>query len=323
MNLINVTSNKLSSITSQMTRALPSCFRVTAIKASISPKGNQVMVAQLSHFQADIKVMWQTKPQENRVSEGDIVEIIFETDIRSYDGMLIVDGLSLLSSPSHTINLFHTVPRSWVKQHQLIINAAQLFERLPEYFKALLFGALWNSDRFKRFLTGPSSMKGHHHYLNGNLIHTLDVIERAIAISAQSPKANLGIVMMGAWMHDIGKADEYVFDQEKSCFGMSERGVLVGHKISAIEWLCSAKAKYDIQVPDQIWMSLLHTLTAVKGAPDWMGLREPMTPESLIISTADRLSGQHDLLEQTATELDGFGKYHRHLKGRPYVLASL
>jgi len=55
MNLINVTSNKLSSITSQMTRALPSCFRVTAIKASISPKGNQVMVAQLSQFQADIR----------------------------------------------------------------------------------------------------------------------------------------------------------------------------------------------------------------------------------------------------------------------------
>lgn len=322
MSLSNVASNKLSPITSQMTRALPPCFRVTAIQASISPKGNQVIVAQLSHFQADIKVMWQTKPKENIVLEGDLIEIKFETDIRSYSGMLIVDGLSVISIPSHKINLFNTVPRSWVKQHELIVNAAQLFEHLPDYFKALLNGTLWNSDRFKRFLTGPSSMKGHHHYLNGNLIHTLDVIERAMAISAQSPKANLAIVMMGAWMHDIGKADEYAYDHVKGCFEMSDRGVLVGHKISAIEWLCSAKAKYDIQLPDQIWMSLLHTLTAIKGAPEWMGLREPVTPESLIISTADRLSGQNDLFEQTTTEHDGFGKYHRHLKGRAYVLAA-
>lgn len=322
MNLNLVNTQAKPSISDRLTETLPPYFRVTEIETSISSKGNQVMTAQLSHLLAEIKVMYQMQYQPYEVKVGDLVEIIYEKDIRSYSGALIVSGLSVLTVPSSHINLFHTVPRSWLKQRALILSAAELFEELPNYFKALLNGIFWEADRFKRFLMGPSSMKGHHDYINGNLIHTLDVIERAMSMSARTPKANLGIVMMGAWMHDAGKADEYYYDQERHRFEMSDRGVLVGHKTSAIEWLAGARAKYAIEIPDQVWMSLLHTLTAIKGAPDWMGLREPMTPESLIISTADRLSAQHDLFEQTAPETNGFGKYHRHLKGKPFILAS-
>ena len=35
---------------------------------------------------------------------------------------------------------------------------------------------------------------------------------------------------------------------------------------------------------------------------------------------ADRLSGQDDLMEQTLPNNIGFGEYHKHLKGRPFLI---
>lgn len=311
---------KLSPITSQIAKSLPDIFRVTGIEYSISPRGNQIGMANLSHQEADLKVMWQIKQTSALVSLGDLVEINFEKDIRSYSGMLIIDGLGVLSAPSADINLFNTVPRFWIKQPQLIKEAAQLFEVLPDYFKFLLNAILWDSDRFQRFLNGPSSLSGHHHFIHGNLAHTLDVLNRAVSIASKTPKSNVHSLMMASWLHDMGKADEYAYNHEKQCFEMSSRGVLVGHKITVIEWLAEAKAKWKIKIPEDVWLSLIHTLSAVKGVPDWCGFREPITPESLIVSSADRLSGQHDLIEQTALPEGGFGKFHRHLKGRPFLL---
>lgn len=313
---------KLSPITNQIAKSLPGFFRLTGIESSISPRGNQIATANLSHQEADLKVMWQIRETSPLASMGDLVEINYEKDIRSYSGMLIIDGLKILSHPRADLNIFQTVPRFWVKNPLLIKQATFQFNQLPDYFKLLINALLWNSERLQRFINGPSSLKGHHHYLHGNFIHTLDVIERATVLVRQTPKANFGIVMMACWLHDLGKADEYYFDVKKQCFELSDRGVLVGHKMTVVEWLSESKAKWNIEVPDHIWLSLIHTLTAVRGAPDWMGLREPVTPESLIVSTADRLSGENDLIEQTALPNNGFGKYHRHLKGRPYLISA-
>jgi hypothetical protein len=61
---------------------------------------------------------------------------------------------------------------------------------------------------------------------------------------------------------------------------------------------------------------------SAKGAPPWLGLREPQSLEATIVSAADRLSGHSDLIEQHAPRRSGFGRYHPHLGGRPYVLAE-
>jgi len=67
-------------------------------------------------------------------------------------------------------------------------------------------------------------------------------------------------------------------------------------------------------------LALLHAITAAKGAPDWLGLREPLSLDAHILSTVDRLSGQADLVSRHAARDGGFGAYHRHLGGRPYVV---
>jgi 3'-5' exoribonuclease len=68
-------------------------------------------------------------------------------------------------------------------------------------------------------------------------------------------------------------------------------------------------------------LGLIHALTAAKGAPAHLGLREPRSLEATILSMADRLSGEGELFERMAPTEGGFGQFHKHMKGRPFVVA--
>jgi 3'-5' exoribonuclease len=52
----------------------------------------------------------------------------------------------------------------------------------------------------------------------------------------------------------------------------------------------------------------------------WLGLREPRSLEATILSMADRLSGEEELYARLASAEGGFGRYHKQLKYRPFVV---
>jgi 3'-5' exoribonuclease len=164
-------------------------------------------------------------------------------------------------------------------------------------------------------------MIGHHSERNGNLRHTIEVAEQMIKLCRSSEHANFGLSLFSALIHDAGKADEYVMNS-KGRWDMSFRGKMLGHKFTAVEWVIESVSKYNIQLPKHHYESVLHILTAVPNAPDWMGLKTPLLTESFLLSMADRLSGHNDLMEKTLTEAGSFGKYHKHLKFAPFKVSG-
>jgi len=126
-----------------------------------------------------------------------------------------------------------------------------------------------------------------------------------------APKAGL--------IHDAGKADEHEYDWGKHCHRWSAQGALVGHRDRIQQWLAAAKAEHRVILPEAYWLSLIHALTATKGAAPYLGLREPKSIEAAILSSADRLSGDAELVGRLATAVGGFGKYHKRFRGGPFV----
>jgi 3'-5' exoribonuclease len=86
---------------------------------------------------------------------------------------------------------------------------------------------------------------------------------------------------------------------------MTERGTLLGHKHTVLEWIAAARAQHRVIVPEAHYLALLHAITAAKGAPDWLGLREPLSLDAHILSMVDRLSGQADLVARNAPHKAG------------------
>lgn len=219
-------------------------------------------------------------------------------------------------------NVFDRVDRHWVDDTTLIARALLLVAALDEGHRKLFNAIFSDRDRFERFCRMPSSIAGHHAEKNGNLRHTIEVSEEMMRLCRSRSDTCPSLGVLAALLHDAGKADEYIANGYGG-WKMSERGKLLGHRVTILEWIVAATAKWNILLPEGHYMGLLHLLAAIPNAPDWMGMRQPVMPESFLLSSADRLSGHDDLMEQTVKPEGGFGRYHKHLKAAPFKVRGV
>lgn len=164
-------------------------------------------------------------------------------------------------------------------------------------------------------------MNGHHNGWNGNFHHSVEVAEHAREIAHRSELASVSVVIAAGLLHDAAKAVEYRYDRYRDEFRLSDRGELVGHRDTLIEWLAVARESDGVIIAEGLYLALLHAINAVRGAPSWLGMREPRSLEAEIVAMADRLSGRENLYERCAPndERGGFGAYHKHLGHRAFV----
>lgn len=299
---------------------LPWLYRIIGLHKTALPQGGLQYRAQLFHEKATLAVTWIQTKEDERLQSGCLVTPRWTGKTVSTQGQIIINRLLPVTSPG-LVNLFETVPYEWVNDRTIIQEVLQLTAHLPDHFIRLFNSIFWDYKRFYRFLIGPSSLNGHHNDKHGNLRHTIEVVNNALLLAENRSMINHDVLTMAAFLHDAGKADEYQFNHQRGVFEISTRGALLGHKLSIVEWIAAAVAQHHIAIPEHQLLSLVHALTAAKGAPDWVGIREPMSPEANLLSVADRLSGHDDLFKQTMPSQPGFGRYHKHLKGRPFMLA--
>lgn len=297
---------------------LPPVLRIQSLARLPSDARHALNRAVLFRERACITVEWITRHVDVRLAAGSLVSVRWLGRPTSLSGAVRISRLVLLEQPDPIINLFETVPTSWVIGRGLAKRAAAVWELLPRCFQHLFNAIFWKGDRFHRYLIGPSSLNGHHAGRCGNLRHSIEVAERAIDLAAREVRVHLGVLIMAALLHDAGKADEYRMGPQRLV--LSDRGKLVGHRLTVLEWVAVARALYRVIVPEAHYLALVHALTCAKGAPAWLGMREPQSMEAAILSAADRLSGQSDLVMRHAPRAAGFGRYHPHLGGRPFVL---
>ena len=308
-------------MTDLLREKLPPIFRVTAIThQQISEKETRYN-ATLFHEQASLHVFWTVRQPDLRICPGVLVRISWAGHPQSQEGAVRIVRLILVEIPVSYLNLFDTVPGIWVKDRTLIQRASALMDWLPLDLRHLFNGIFWEGRRFHRFIVGPCSLNGHHNLTNGNFMHTVDVAERCLDLASREPLACRSVLVMASLLHDAGKADEYQFNYQRQCFEMSARGALVGHRHTILEWIAAALARLRIHLPEKHHLALLHCLTAAKGAK-YLGIRAPVSQEANILSVADRLSGEADLVLRHRPKGDGFGGYHKHLDGRPYVVGQ-
>lgn len=300
---------------------LPYAYRIRSLLQNPLPNGQGVLYTiELFHERVQLNVTFTRSQPDTRLRVNKLVSIYWKLPVISSDGAIRISRLTLIEQPLRKFNLFDTVPPSWVSDRKLVARARDMLEALPDHLKHLASAVLWDGFRFRRFCEGPSSLKDHHAYRNGNLRHTVETAEHAQTIARSFPQANLGICIAAALLHDVGKADEYI-----SCspdyWIMTDRGKLVGHRNTIQEWIAAALSTSRINLPEKTHFSLMHAMTSAPNA-EWLGIRSPMTPESTILSIADRLSGEQDMTLALASKNGGWGNRHPHRKGKPFTLPS-
>ncbi len=143
------------------------------------------------------------------------------------------------------------------------------------------------------FRQAPAAKSMHHAFIGGLLEHTLQLLKLANAMLPGYPKLNRDIVLLGLFLHDLGKTRELIFDRG---FGYSDRGELLGHVVDGAIMLHdkAQQAMHDSgqRFPANFVLILQHIIISHHGIPEFGAAKIPATPEAIFVSMLDNLDAK-------------------------------
>ncbi len=149
-----------------------------------------------------------------------------------------------------------------------------------------------DAELMEKFKRAPAAMSLHHAFIGGLLEHTLSLLRLAGAVLPLYPQINRDIVLMGLFIHDLGKCQELTWE---TGFGYSDDGQLIGHIARGVIWLqrkaedCAAMGN---KVPDAVLMVLHHIILSHHGKAEFGALKIPATPEAILVSLLDNVDAK-------------------------------
>ncbi|NQV28000.1 MAG: HD domain-containing protein [Rhodopirellula sp.] len=156
--------------------------------------------------------------------------------------------------------------------------------------------------------THAAASRNHHAFMGGYLEHTLSVTRTAVFLAEKysayytemKPPLSRSLVVAGAILHDIGKAEELVFKPEG--WEYTPRGRLVGHIFIGRDIVLNKAATISDISPETV-LRLEHIIISHQGLPEWGSPIPPSTPEALLVHYADDMDAKfHELAVQLETD---------------------
>lgn len=145
-------------------------------------------------------------------------------------------------------------------------------------------------DQFRR---APAGIKNHHAYQGGLLEHVNSLMKLALSVAPHYPDVNQDLLLIGAFLHDIGKTIELIYDRDLS---YSDEGQLIGHVVLAIP-LIDQKIDETEQLtgepfPQELALRVKHMVVSHHGEYEFGSPRLPMTPEAIALHFIDNMDAK-------------------------------
>lgn len=171
-----------------------------------------------------------------------------------------------------------------------------LFERLGKLLSGLVNPALHrlcemilaDPEIAPKFKLAPAAKSMHHAYIGGLLEHTLSVVTLVYRICNHYPELDRDLLMTGAFLHDIGKIEEFVY---VTFIDYSDAGRLVGHMVLGTQIL-DEKVRRMEDFPPETALLLKHLILSHHGEAQFGAVRLPASREAFALHLADDLDAK-------------------------------
>jgi 3'-5' exoribonuclease len=159
--------------------------------------------------------------------------------------------------------------------------------------KALVEAYLTDEEMMAKFRHAPAAMTLHHAWIGGLLEHTLQLLNLAEKMLPLYPQLSRDIVLMGLFLHDLGKTAELTWERG---FDYTPDGNLIGHIVRGAIWLqfkaAMAGKQSGQKLPPEALRVLLHVIISHHGQPEFGAAKVPATPEAIFIALLDNLDAK-------------------------------
>ena len=256
--------------------------------------GNLYVQLRLSDRSGSITAMlWNASERQfNAFDNGDFVRIVGATQVYNGGLQIIANRIERMVSEKVDESDFITLTRGALDE---------LSQRLAEMLRAVRNPHLRNlaecflmDDDFMRALAAaPAGVKNHHAYRGGLLQHIVELMELVAVVSPRYDVLDDDLMLVGAFLHDVGKIRELSFERE---LGYTDEGQLVGHMVIAIEMLGAkvreAEKLAGEEFPAPLLLRLKHVILSHHGQYEFGSPKLPMTVEALALHYLDSLDAK-------------------------------
>jgi len=291
--------------------AVDDIFVLSEKNLALKKDGSHYLTILLADKTGQVKgVVWDNATQiSGAIGSGDFVRI--NGKVNEYRG-----ALQLVVRAMQTIDANTIAPQDFLPVTTRDVD--RMFERLRQITDTIqtrhlkdLLEAFWHDDAWvAKFKQAPAAKMMHHAYIGGLLEHTLSMTSLAEKIAAHYGGIDRDLLLTGAVMHDIGKIEEFEYQQR---IGYTDQGRLVSHIVIGIRMLEDKLREVTGFPEDQAWL-LKHMIISHHGSREFGSPEPPKTLEAVLLNYIDEIDAKMTSVREFMAADDSdeaWTSYHR------------
>jgi 3'-5' exoribonuclease len=223
---------------------------------------------------------------------GDFLAI--KGKVQLFQGALQMILSHIERSETEKVELGDFLPHTEHDVSKLLERLRAILMRLSNpHLRALAECFLMDDEFVRAFCRVPAGVRQHHAYLGGLIEHVVTLLDGADRILPLYPEVDRELVLIGIFLHDVGKVRELSFGK---VFAYTDEGQLVGHLVIGVEMLNEKAAQVSDLTgepfPAELLLRLKHMILSHHGSYEFGSPKLPMTPEAIALNCLDNLDAK-------------------------------
>lgn len=269
-------------------------FRVADKQLRANRQGNDYILLQLNDRTGQISgLRWNANQhQYESFQRGHFLRIIGTAQLHNGNLQIIVQDFELV--PDEVVNLadFSANDPQEIESHWLELSGRLRGLQNP-HLRRLGESYLNDANLVARLRRAPAGIKTHHAYEGGLLRHLVDLMRLATAVAPAYPQLDAEMLLMGVFLHDLGKLDELSYDGDLT---YTDPGQLIGHLVQGVVDLERRAAALEQSpagaIPPEILWRLSHMIVSHHGCLEHGSPKVPMTLEAIVLHYLDDMDAK-------------------------------
>lgn len=282
----------INELTDGMT--LGQSFQAADKQLRVNRQGGKYILLKLSDRTGTMAgMMWNADEATfDRFDRGDYIHCQGRTQIHNGALQMIVTDIERMDGSEVSAGDFDRFDAQQVEQN--LSRLKELLATVSQPFLCRLVSAYLDDAGFvSEFSKAAAAVSNHHAFPGGLLEHTLSMMELVRLIGPRYGQLDTDLLMMGAFLHDLGKIDELKASGEIS---YTDRGQLLGHIVIGIQQLglkiTEVEQSSGEVFPAPLRHQLEHLIVSHHGLLEYGSPKIPVTLEAVALHHIDNLDAK-------------------------------
>jgi 3'-5' exoribonuclease len=233
---------------------------------------------------------------------GDYIHV--EGTAQLYQGAMQIIATRIHKVDASEVDEADFLPVPAVAVDKLLIRLGEILRGMNNpHLITLAECFLMDEALMGKFAMAPAGTKNHHAYHGGLLQHGVNLREVVLRVSPCYPQIDGDLLLMGAFLHDIGKTEELNYDRGLT---YSDEGQLIGHLVIAVGMVdrkvAEAQTLSGESIPEELVLRLKHMIVSHHGEYAFGSPKLPMTLEAVALCQLDNLDAKVNTFAQLMRE---------------------